>query len=202
MCGIDFLGSVHSNALGFFFFLKSCKTLEKLFSIICAALRNIFWCASSQECLSINWARWLGASSTTWRPPTTTCAGERCLVCRVARLNCWSTSQWGEIFNPCPMCASIQSEAPFEGAYGNLKRLFDKAAKMYQQVKKQEMKKLSPARQRWQAEAIIWINKSDRDGSRTPETEGWKHEWNIQESMKRSQETLDLLHNLGWSCQT
>lgn len=42
----------------------------------------------------------------------------------------------------------IQSEAPFEGAYGNLKRLFDKAAKMYQQVKKQEMKKLSPARQR------------------------------------------------------
>uniref|UniRef100_G3PIF3 Nonsense-mediated mRNA decay factor n=1 Tax=Gasterosteus aculeatus aculeatus TaxID=481459 RepID=G3PIF3_GASAC len=42
----------------------------------------------------------------------------------------------------------IQSEAPFEGAYGNLKRLFDKAAKMYQQVKKQEMKKLSPSRQR------------------------------------------------------
>lgn len=45
--------------------------------------------------------------------------------------------------------ASIQSEAPFEGAYGNLKRLFDKAAKMYHQVKKQEMKKLSPSRQRW-----------------------------------------------------
>ncbi|TDH11381.1 hypothetical protein EPR50_G00060400 [Perca flavescens] len=42
----------------------------------------------------------------------------------------------------------IQSEAPFEGAYGNLKRLFDKAAKMYHQVKKQEMKKLSPSRQR------------------------------------------------------
>ncbi|TNN83164.1 Protein SMG5 [Liparis tanakae] len=42
----------------------------------------------------------------------------------------------------------IQSDAPFEGAYGNLKRLFDKAAKMYQQVKKQEMKKLSPSRQR------------------------------------------------------
>ncbi|XP_063055437.1 nonsense-mediated mRNA decay factor SMG5 isoform X2 [Engraulis encrasicolus] len=42
----------------------------------------------------------------------------------------------------------IQSETPFEGAYGNLKRLFDKAAKMYHQVKKQEMKKLSPARQR------------------------------------------------------
>uniref|UniRef100_A0A3B3CNH4 SMG5 nonsense mediated mRNA decay factor n=1 Tax=Oryzias melastigma TaxID=30732 RepID=A0A3B3CNH4_ORYME len=38
--------------------------------------------------------------------------------------------------------------APFEGAYGNLKRLFDKAAKMYHQVKKQEMKKLSPSRQR------------------------------------------------------
>ncbi|XP_076869079.1 nonsense-mediated mRNA decay factor SMG5 [Brachyhypopomus gauderio] len=42
----------------------------------------------------------------------------------------------------------IQSEAPFEGAYGNLKRLFDKAAKMYHQVKKQEMKRLSPSRQR------------------------------------------------------
>ncbi|XP_053288884.1 nonsense-mediated mRNA decay factor SMG5 isoform X1 [Pleuronectes platessa] len=42
----------------------------------------------------------------------------------------------------------IQSESPFEGAYGNLKRLFDKAAKMYHQVKKQEMKKLSPSRQR------------------------------------------------------
>ncbi|XP_041843569.1 protein SMG5 [Melanotaenia boesemani] len=42
----------------------------------------------------------------------------------------------------------IQSDAPFEGAYGNLKRLFEKAAKMYHQVKKQEMKKLSPSRQR------------------------------------------------------
>ncbi|XP_060937376.1 nonsense-mediated mRNA decay factor SMG5 [Limanda limanda] len=42
----------------------------------------------------------------------------------------------------------IQSESPFEGAYGNLKRLFDKAAKMYHQVKKQEIKKLSPSRQR------------------------------------------------------
>ncbi|KAK7886432.1 hypothetical protein WMY93_026053 [Mugilogobius chulae] len=42
----------------------------------------------------------------------------------------------------------IQSETPFEGAYGNLKRLFDKAAKMYQQVKKHELKKLSPSRQR------------------------------------------------------
>ncbi|XP_061573426.1 nonsense-mediated mRNA decay factor SMG5 [Cololabis saira] len=42
----------------------------------------------------------------------------------------------------------IQSDAPFDGAYGNLKRLFDKAAKMYHQVKKQEMKKLSPSRQR------------------------------------------------------
>lgn len=59
-------------------------------------------------------------------------------------------SQWGEILNRCLICASIQSEAPFEGAYGNLKRLFDKAAKMYHQVKKQEMKKLSPARQRWE----------------------------------------------------
>ncbi|KAJ8354567.1 hypothetical protein SKAU_G00221340 [Synaphobranchus kaupii] len=42
----------------------------------------------------------------------------------------------------------IQSETPFEGAYGNLKRLFDKAAKMYHQVKKPEIKKLSPLRQR------------------------------------------------------
>ncbi|XP_051576008.1 nonsense-mediated mRNA decay factor SMG5-like [Myxocyprinus asiaticus] len=42
----------------------------------------------------------------------------------------------------------IQSETPFDGAYGNLKRLFDKAAKMYHQLKKQEMKKLSPSRQR------------------------------------------------------
>ncbi|XP_023819938.1 protein SMG5 [Oryzias latipes] len=42
----------------------------------------------------------------------------------------------------------IQSDAPFEGAYGNLKRLFDKAAKMYHQVKKPEMKKLSPSRKR------------------------------------------------------
>uniref|UniRef100_A0A8C9SND6 Nonsense-mediated mRNA decay factor n=1 Tax=Scleropages formosus TaxID=113540 RepID=A0A8C9SND6_SCLFO len=42
----------------------------------------------------------------------------------------------------------IQSETPFEGAYGNLKRLFDKAAKMYHQVKKQELKRLSPTRQR------------------------------------------------------
>lgn len=42
----------------------------------------------------------------------------------------------------------IQSDTPFEGAHGNLKRLFDKAAKMYQQVKKQELKKLSPSRQR------------------------------------------------------
>lgn len=46
------------------------------------------------------------------------------------------------------LSTSIQSETPFEGAYGNLKRLFDKAAKMYHQVKKQEMKKLSPSRQR------------------------------------------------------
>uniref|UniRef100_A0A8C9YIA6 Nonsense-mediated mRNA decay factor n=1 Tax=Sander lucioperca TaxID=283035 RepID=A0A8C9YIA6_SANLU len=48
----------------------------------------------------------------------------------------------------------IQSEAPFEGAYGNLKRLFDKAAKMYHQVKKQEMKKLSPSRQR--GKIVTW----------------------------------------------
>uniref|UniRef100_H2U4I5 Nonsense-mediated mRNA decay factor n=1 Tax=Takifugu rubripes TaxID=31033 RepID=H2U4I5_TAKRU len=42
----------------------------------------------------------------------------------------------------------IQSDVPFDGAYGNLKRLFDKAAKMYHQVKKQEIKKHSPSQQR------------------------------------------------------
>ncbi|MGH0121365.1 UNVERIFIED_CONTAM: hypothetical protein FKN15_033008, partial [Acipenser sinensis] len=47
-----------------------------------------------------------------------------------------------------PHVGDIQSEMPFEGAYGNLKRLYDKAAKMYHQVKKQEMKKLSPTKQR------------------------------------------------------
>ncbi|KAG2462079.1 SMG5 protein, partial [Polypterus senegalus] len=41
----------------------------------------------------------------------------------------------------------IQSEVPFDGAYGNLKRLFEKSAKMYHQVKKQELKKLTPAKQ-------------------------------------------------------
>uniref|UniRef100_A0A3B3SA42 Nonsense-mediated mRNA decay factor n=1 Tax=Paramormyrops kingsleyae TaxID=1676925 RepID=A0A3B3SA42_9TELE len=45
-------------------------------------------------------------------------------------------------------CIMGISDAPFEGAYGNLKRLFDKAAKMYHQVKKQELKRLSPTRQR------------------------------------------------------
>ncbi|XP_039608358.1 protein SMG5 [Polypterus senegalus] len=44
----------------------------------------------------------------------------------------------------------IQSEVPFDGAYGNLKRLFEKSAKMYHQVKKQELKKLTPAKQRSQ----------------------------------------------------
>lgn len=73
-------------------------------------------------------------------------------------LNCWSGASGVRFFYPCLMCASIQSEAPFEGAYGNLKRLFDKAAKMYQQVKKQEMKKLSPARQRWNTKATMWIS--------------------------------------------
>uniref|UniRef100_H3C1C5 Nonsense-mediated mRNA decay factor n=1 Tax=Tetraodon nigroviridis TaxID=99883 RepID=H3C1C5_TETNG len=42
----------------------------------------------------------------------------------------------------------IQSDVPFDGAFGNLKRLFDKAAKMYHQVKKQEIKKHSPSQQR------------------------------------------------------
>ena len=36
----------------------------------------------------------------------------------------------------------------FEGAYGNLKRLYDKAAKMYHQLKKCETRKLSPSKKR------------------------------------------------------
>lgn len=43
---------------------------------------------------------------------------------------------------------SIQSEVSFEGAYGNLKRLYDKAARMYRQLKKGEARKLSPSRKR------------------------------------------------------
>ncbi|KAM9114787.1 nonsense-mediated mRNA decay factor SMG5 isoform 2-T2 [Pangshura tecta] len=42
----------------------------------------------------------------------------------------------------------IQSEVSFEGAYGNLKRLCDKAAKMYHQLKKCETRKLSPSKKR------------------------------------------------------
>uniref|UniRef100_A0A8C3DEQ0 Nonsense-mediated mRNA decay factor n=1 Tax=Corvus moneduloides TaxID=1196302 RepID=A0A8C3DEQ0_CORMO len=42
----------------------------------------------------------------------------------------------------------IQSEVSFEGAYGNLKRLYDKAAKMYHQLKKCESRKLSPSKKR------------------------------------------------------
>uniref|UniRef100_A0A673STF5 Nonsense-mediated mRNA decay factor n=1 Tax=Suricata suricatta TaxID=37032 RepID=A0A673STF5_SURSU len=42
----------------------------------------------------------------------------------------------------------IQSEVSFEGAYGNLKRLYDKAARMYQQLKKCEPRKLSPSKKR------------------------------------------------------
>ncbi|XP_077883510.1 nonsense-mediated mRNA decay factor SMG5 isoform X2 [Ictidomys tridecemlineatus] len=42
----------------------------------------------------------------------------------------------------------IQSEVSFEGAYGNLKRLYDKAAKMYHQLKKCEARKLSPSKKR------------------------------------------------------
>ncbi|KAG8432059.1 hypothetical protein GDO86_019524 [Hymenochirus boettgeri] len=42
----------------------------------------------------------------------------------------------------------IQSEVSFEGAYGNLKRLYEKAAKMYHQMKKCETRKLSPSKKR------------------------------------------------------
>lgn len=48
------------------------------------------------------------------------------------------------------MCVSfsIQSEVSFEGAYGNLKRLYDKAARMHHQLKKCETRKLSPSKKR------------------------------------------------------
>lgn len=49
--------------------------------------------------------------------------------------------------HPC-VSSSIQSEVSFEGAYGNLKRLYDKAARMYHQMKKCEMRRLSPSRKR------------------------------------------------------
>ncbi|XP_069463214.1 nonsense-mediated mRNA decay factor SMG5 [Ambystoma mexicanum] len=42
----------------------------------------------------------------------------------------------------------IQSEVSFDGACGNLKRLYDKAAKMYHQLKKCETRKLSPSKKR------------------------------------------------------
>ncbi|NXF91311.1 SMG5 protein, partial [Eubucco bourcierii] len=42
----------------------------------------------------------------------------------------------------------IQSEASFEGASGNLKRIFDKAAKMYQQLRKAEPRRVSPSKKR------------------------------------------------------
>ncbi|XP_041037472.1 protein SMG5 [Carcharodon carcharias] len=42
----------------------------------------------------------------------------------------------------------IHSEMPFEGAYGNLKRLFDKAAKAYHQIRHTDSKKLSVNKQR------------------------------------------------------
>lgn len=61
----------------------------------------------------------------------------------------------GDLFPPPsslsgPHCVSfsIQSEVSFEGAYGNLKRLYDKAARMYHQLKKCETRRLSPSRKR------------------------------------------------------
>lgn len=82
------------------------------------------------------------------KQPTTTYAGEECL-CAIKR-HIGNSNRSGKlgVLKDILSLLSIQSEAPFEGAYGNLKRLFDKAAKMYHQVKKQEMKKLSPSRQR------------------------------------------------------
>ncbi|KAM4603240.1 nonsense-mediated mRNA decay factor SMG5 [Discoglossus pictus] len=42
----------------------------------------------------------------------------------------------------------IQSEISFDGAYGNLKRLYEKSAKMYHQLRKCENRKLSPSKKR------------------------------------------------------
>uniref|UniRef100_A0A8B9G638 Nonsense-mediated mRNA decay factor n=1 Tax=Amazona collaria TaxID=241587 RepID=A0A8B9G638_9PSIT len=42
----------------------------------------------------------------------------------------------------------LQSEVSFEGASGNLKRLYDKAAKMYPQLKRCEARRLSPSKKR------------------------------------------------------
>uniref|UniRef100_H3AQN3 Nonsense-mediated mRNA decay factor n=1 Tax=Latimeria chalumnae TaxID=7897 RepID=H3AQN3_LATCH len=42
----------------------------------------------------------------------------------------------------------IQSGLPFEGAYGNLKRLFEKAVKMYHQIRRCETRKLPTSKQR------------------------------------------------------
>ncbi|NXK80032.1 SMG5 protein, partial [Amazona guildingii] len=42
----------------------------------------------------------------------------------------------------------LQSEVSFDGASGNLKRLYDKAAKMYPQLKRCEARRLSPSKKR------------------------------------------------------
>ncbi|CAH2327213.1 SMG5 [Pelobates cultripes] len=42
----------------------------------------------------------------------------------------------------------IQSEVSFDGAYGNLKRLYNKAGKTYHQLKKCETRKLAPSKKR------------------------------------------------------
>uniref|UniRef100_A0A8C5N4W0 Nonsense-mediated mRNA decay factor n=1 Tax=Leptobrachium leishanense TaxID=445787 RepID=A0A8C5N4W0_9ANUR len=42
----------------------------------------------------------------------------------------------------------IHAEVSFDGAFGNLKRLYDKAAKTYHQMKKSETRKLAPSKKR------------------------------------------------------
>lgn len=86
------------------------------------------------------------------KQPTTTYAGEECLWAIT-----FPRSHSLQFLTDFSFMLSIQSDVPFEGAYGNLKRLFDKAAKMYHQVKKQEMKKLSPSRQRWAKFKILHL---------------------------------------------
>lgn len=66
----------------------------------------------------------------------------------IVQPSCVSSSEGRQTESILLSFSSIQSDVPFDGAYGNLKRLFDKAAKMYHQVKKQEIKKHSPSQQR------------------------------------------------------
>lgn len=86
-------------------------------------------------------------------------AGGACLAGRLAQRPCQQRcpqEPWQGGSTPARPCQgsaasvslSIQSEVSFEGAYGNLKRLYDKAARMHHQLKKCETRRLSPSRKR------------------------------------------------------